>query len=66
MKTLLDLLRELWGLFVEDASFTIGILICIAIAAFVLPHVVRADWRGPVFFALLALALLENCRRSAR
>lgn len=66
MKAVLAGLRELWGLFVEDASFTIGILICIGFAAFGLPRVVGPQWRGPIFFLSLALVLLENCRRSAR
>jgi hypothetical protein len=60
-------LRELWGLFVEDASLTIGILACLLVAAFAFPAVGLGNaWRGPLLFALLALVLLENVRRSAR
>src|SRR5205814_2779199 len=59
-------LRELWGLFVEDASLTLGILVCLVIAAFAFPALgLRAAWRGPLLFVLLALVLLENARRSA-
>ena len=66
MKTFIAAVRELWGLFVEDASFTVAILVCIAFAAFVLPRVVDQHWRGPILFVALALALFENVRRSAR
>ena len=60
-------LRELWGLFVEDASLTLGILVCVVIAAWVLPALgLREAWRGPVLFVLLAIVLSENVRRSAR
>jgi hypothetical protein len=59
-------LRELWGLFVEDASLTLGILGCVLIAAFTFPALrLRDEWRGPVLFVLLAIVLWENVRRSA-
>lgn len=67
MKAIGTALRELWGLFVEDGSFTVGILACLALAIAVLPRVVAsAYWRGPLLFATLALMLFENVRRSAR
>jgi hypothetical protein len=67
MKTITAAIRELWGLFVEDASFTIGILTCIALAIFIFPRVIAVEhWRGPLLFGALALMLLENVRRSAR
>lgn len=67
MNALTTALREVWGLFVEDASFTVGILVCLALAIFAFPNVVSAmDWRGPLFFLLLAIVLLENIYRSAR
>lgn len=60
-------LRELWGLFVEDGSFTIGIVVCIAIAIAILPRVaIPSAWRGVTLFVILGLVLLENVRRSAR
>jgi hypothetical protein len=66
MKTLIAALRELWGLFVEDASFTLGIIVSLAVAAFGFPLLgVPPAWRGPVLFVLLVLVLLENSRRSA-
>jgi hypothetical protein len=60
-------LKELWGLFVEDATLTIGTLACIALATFVLPRVgVPAHWRAPALFIAVALMLLENVYRGAR
>ena len=67
MTVLLNALREVWGLFVEDLSFTIALLICLGIAALVLPRVpIPPAWRGATLFALLAIILVENVLRSAR
>ena len=66
MTALAAALRSPWGLFVEDASLTLGILVWFAIAAFALPALGLRDARGgAVLFLLLALVLLENVRRSA-
>lgn len=60
-------LRELWGLFVEDATLTVGALVCIALAAFVAPRIgVAPRWRAPSLFVVVALMLLENVYRGAR
>ena len=60
-------LAELWGLFVEDATLTVGTLLCIALAAFALPKLgAPPAWRGPIFFAAIVLMLLENVYRGAR
>jgi hypothetical protein len=67
MRALVAAARQVWGLFVEDASFTTGILGCVAVAMFVLPHTgLRPAWRGPALFAGLGGVLLENVVRSAR
>ncbi|MDQ6888566.1 MAG: hypothetical protein M3068_14955 [Gemmatimonadota bacterium] len=67
MSALTRAAREVWGLFVEDGSFTIGIVICVALAIALLPRVaLPASWRGPTLFAVLAVVLLENIGRSAR
>jgi hypothetical protein len=59
--------RELWGLFVEDASFTIGILGAVMIAAIAAPRIGLPEaLRGPVLFLLVLAVLLENVARSAR
>ena len=67
MSAIASALRELWGLFVEDASFTIAIAAALLIAYFLFPSVsIRPEWRGAAMFALLALVLVENVWRSAR
>ena len=67
MKALLVAMHELWGLFVEDATLTIGTLVCIALAAFVVPRLgIAAQWRAPVLFGAVVLMLLENVYRGAR
>lgn len=67
MKALVSAIRELWGLFVEDPSFTLGILISLVAAVFVLPLIgIRPAWRGVGLSVLVALVLVENCWRSAR
>ena len=60
-------MAELWGLFVEDATLTIGTLACIALAMFVVPRIgIAAQWRGPLLFGAIVLMLLENVFRGAR
>lgn len=66
MSAVATALRELWGLFVEDASLTLAILGCLVIAVFAFPVLrLRDEWRGPLLFVLLAIVLWENVRRSA-
>lgn len=59
-------ISELWGLFVEDGSFALAILIWIAVTVFILPRFVPGKWRGPVAFAGLAIILVENVLRTAK
>lgn len=67
MTALITAIREVWGLFVEDVSFTIGMVICLVLAVFGFPRIIPdAGWRGPALFGVLALVLLENVYRSAR
>ncbi|MBV9568735.1 MAG: hypothetical protein JO172_11410 [Hyphomicrobiales bacterium] len=58
---------ELVGLFVEDGSLALAILIWLALTGFV---VARFDglsqWQGVILFAGLALILIENTWRRAR
>jgi hypothetical protein len=66
VKAVAAALRELWGLFVEDASLTVAIAVCIALAAFMAREGVAPQFCGPLLFLALALVLLENSYRSAR
>ena len=59
--------RELWGLFVEDASFTIGIIGIVLIASLGFPRIgIPGPFRGTLLFVLLVFVLIENVTRSAR
>ena len=67
MNALVAALREIWGLFVEDSSLTIAIILGLVAAVFVFPRAhVPLPWRGVLLFALLTVALIENVLRSAR
>ncbi|MEP6689729.1 MAG: hypothetical protein ABJD07_01165 [Gemmatimonadaceae bacterium] len=67
MNTIAAAVREVWGLFVEDGSFTAAILLCIALAVSVVPRsAIPPSWRAPLLFIALAFVLVENVRRSAR
>ncbi|MEP7067536.1 MAG: hypothetical protein ABI889_15985 [Gemmatimonadota bacterium] len=67
MNALRTAFTELWGLFVEDATLTVGTLICIAVAAFALARLgAPAHWRAPILFVSVVLMLLENVYRGAR
>ena len=59
--------REIFGLFVDDGSFAIGILVWVVMAVAVLPRVASvARWAGPVLFVGLALILIESVLRFSR
>lgn len=59
---------ELFGLFVDDGSFAVAILLWVAAVWLVLPLVALSPGaRGPVLFAGLAVILVESAwRRSGR
>ncbi|MDQ2665695.1 MAG: hypothetical protein M3Z05_06765 [Gemmatimonadota bacterium] len=67
MSAILRAVAEVWGLFVEDISFTVAIVVCLGLAWLLAPALnIPPPWRGTVLFALLAVALIENVWRSAR
>ena len=67
MNAIMGAFKELWGLFVEDVSFSVAIAGCIAVAWLMNAMAIGAPvWRGVIFFMLLAVALVENVWRTAR
>ena len=67
MNGALSALRELWGLFVEDARFTLALVVVLAAVLVVEPMLhLPNGLRGPLLFLLLAVALVENVLHSAR
>ena len=60
-------ISELAGLFVEDGSLALAILIWLALIGFVVARFDGlSEWQGVVLFAGLALILIENTWRRAR
>ena len=56
--------RELFGLFVDDASFALTILVWLTACALLLPRVPLAlAWHGVLLFTGLAVILVWHCLR---
>jgi len=67
MAWLKTILHEAYGLFVDDGSFAVAILLWLGINWQVLPRLgLPSAWGGPILFAGLALILLESAARRAR
>jgi hypothetical protein len=61
------ILREVWGLFVDDGNFALAIAVWLAMAGLALPALApAAGWAGIVLFLGLALILLESVHRRAK
>jgi len=59
--------REVVGLFVDDGSFAIAILVWLALVVVVLPRLAAgARWAGLALFAGLAAILIVSVLRFAR
>jgi hypothetical protein len=67
MKWMLGAGRELVGLFVDDGSLAIAVLVWVAVAALAFPILpVKGGWLAVALFAGIALILIENLLRAAR
>lgn len=66
MKWMVTVLRELYGLFVDDGSLATALLLWIVAAATGLVFLHADHWGGPVFFAGLVVILAENLLRASR
>ncbi len=67
MNVIATALKEVYGLFVEDGSYAVGILVWLLVVGFVFPHVPALGyWRAPLLFAGLLVLLVENVVRTAR
>ena len=59
--------REVFGLFVDDGSFAIAILVWLLLAGLCLPWLgVSAGWEGLMLVAGLVFILVESATRRAR
>lgn len=67
MKWISNIFREIFGLFVDDGSFAIAILVWLAIVHWMAPHLRLASAAiAVIFFVGLALILAESALRFAR
>ncbi|HEV2606946.1 MAG TPA: hypothetical protein VGT79_03080 [Xanthomonadaceae bacterium] len=67
MQWLKTIFEELIGLFVDDGSFAIAILVWLALLWLLLPRLpMPAVWNGPILFVGLGLILVESVLRRAR
>ncbi len=67
MQWLRTVVTEVFGLFVDDGSFAVAILVWLGVAWVLLPRIdVPAAAKGPILFAGLAAILIESAARRAR
>jgi hypothetical protein len=67
MRWIKSIVREIYGLFVDDGSFAVAILVWLGLAVAVVPRMTaEARWAGPALFVGLAAILIESVLRFAR
>jgi hypothetical protein len=67
MNWLKTILREVLGLFVDDATFALAILLWLLMVKMITPHLgIPARWTAIILFAGLALILAESTIRYAK
>jgi hypothetical protein len=67
MKWLKNIFREVFGLFVDDGSFALAILLWLAVVRWATPHLnIPSGITGIFLFAGLALILAESAARYSR
>jgi hypothetical protein len=59
-------LKELLGLFVDDASLAIGLLVWVAIAGYLAQWLSLGAWGGPMLFLGAAFVLVASLRKTIR
>ena len=67
MKAIWNALLEVYGLFVEDGSLAVAMLVWVGLVALLFPRWPGgAAWHAPLLCLGVVLLLLENVWRSAR
>lgn len=65
MRWISAIAHELFGLFVDDGLFALGILAWLGAAALMLPRLpLEPEWRAPIVFTGLILLLGWTCGRA--
>lgn len=61
------ILREIFGLFVDDTKFALAIILWVALVKVLLPRIsIPPVWAGTIFFAGLALILAGSAELYSR
>ncbi|MGH8227437.1 MAG: hypothetical protein ACREU3_05985 [Steroidobacteraceae bacterium] len=67
LASLASIAREIIGLFVDDGSYALSILVWLAVVALVLkPLGIGQDWLAVILFGGLAAILIESALRRSR
>ena len=67
MKWIGMIVREVFGLFVDDGSFAVAILVWLALVGLGLPRLgIAVGWDGLILFIGLALILVVSAAQRAR
>lgn len=67
MRWLKTIAREVWGLFVDDGSFAVAIVVWLGLVVVALPRFApAARWGAPILFAGLAAILCGSVLRFGR
>ena len=67
MNALKAMLREMFGLFVDDGSLAVAVLVWLVLLRLLLPQLaVPAPWHGVILLAGLLAILFESVLRRAR
>ncbi len=67
MKWASTIVREVFGLFVDDGSFAVAILVWMVLVALALPRLgIAMSWEGVILFTGLALILVASAAQRAR
>lgn len=67
MKLIVTAFKQLIGLFVEDGTLALLLIIWVGIAAMVLPRVpINSSWNATILFVGCVIILVENVIRAGR
>ncbi len=67
MSWLKTIVQEIFGLFVDDGSFAVAIVVWLALTGLILPHLSSANaWNAAILFVGLVAILIESAVRQAR
>jgi hypothetical protein len=67
MNWLKTVLHEIFGLFVDDASFALATILWLVLVKVFAPHLrISSGWTGIILFTGLALILAESTTRYAK